>query len=397
MNAWAAFGDTVILLGIVQGFVLSALLFRSRRHQPANQLLSALIGLITLACLNIYFLDADWPQSNKALSILANALPLVVIMPMGPLIYLYVRASTQANFQLTRDLRVHFYPVLIDLLPYILVLTGDLGLLTGGISPAQRSWISNAIDQYDVYADIPRWISVTAYCWQARKYLTGLQSSSAGEENQRTVRWMQQFLLLFLVFQAIWFCYLVPYSLPATRQPLLDAVGWYPIFVPLAILIYWLGLKGYLISYTSAQVATGRQVETSRLIDATASRLPDTITNQYVPLLIKVMEEEKLFLDPSLTVNGLAGRIGVQPKTVSALINQQLNKSFSSFINEYRVGHFKDRVLQQDAASLTISGIAAECGFPSPATFQRVFKQVTGITPSQYIQEARHDAQVLDP
>lgn len=382
MISLSGFWETIILLGIVQGFILCGLLFASRRRQLPSRILAVLIGLITLACLNIYLLDAPWLHIRSIWTILANALPLVVIMPMGPLIWFYMQASMDPSFTFSRKHYIHFYPVLIDVIPYTMVFTVDIALLTGVASPQQRLWISDFVDSWNVYADIPRWLSVTIYCCLSIQYIRQRREQQQ-QMPEDTARWLKQFLLLFLVFQAIWLLYLVVYIIPATRQPLLNAVGWYPVFVPLAILIYWLGLKGYLVN---SRAVTGQQ---SSKPTSPTSRLPETSAAEFIRRLQQTMEDQQLYLDPSLTVNSLADQAGIPAKTVSAVLNQHLDKSFSTFVNEYRVAAFKRRILQEDTSHLTISGIAMECGFSSPATFQRIFKQLTGATPSQFIQEAK--------
>lgn len=371
------FWDTIILLGILQGFILSVMLYRSRR-QPANRYLSALILLITLSSLNIYCIDASWINTNPVLNVLASYLPLVVVMPMGPLIWLYVRASTDPQNGIQVHDRRHFYTVAVDLLPYCLVLLADIGSWTYLVSASQRGSISDFIDHYNVYADIPRWLSITVYCWWSLRYLQQIQLMN------RTNQWLRQFLYGFLAFCAIWLLYLVPYAIPATRQALLETFNWYPIFVPLAILIYWLGMKGYLVGLTGTVVTE----ETTPMVTP-VPRLQEDAVERWLPRLTGAMESGKLYLDPELTVAQLAASADLSPKLVSTLLNQYLGKSFSTFVNEYRLAAFRQRVVEQPASNLTISGMAAECGFSSPATFQRIFKQMTGTTPSQYIQDAR--------
>ena len=305
----------------------------------------------------------------------------VLVIPMGPLIWLYVQSNLNPAFRVSRQHRIHFYPVLLDLLPYITVFIFDIGLLAGVVSKEQRLWISDSIDTYNVYADIPRWMSITVYCWLSYRYIHQYKRQQP-DIPESTNRWLQQFLLLFLCFQGIWLLYLVPYIIPASRGALLHAVGWYPIFVPLAVLIYWLGLKGYLVTHRP-----GGDMQQKTM--APASRLPEATGQQLARRLQKAMEEDRLYLDPSLNVNLLAEHTGIAAKTVSAVLNQHLDKSFSTFVNEYRVEAFKKRVLEQDSSHLTIPGIAMECGFSSAATFQRIFKQLTGMPPSRFIQEAK--------
>jgi AraC-like DNA-binding protein len=62
-----------------------------------------------------------------------------------------------------------------------------------------------------------------------------------------------------------------------------------------------------------------------------------------------------------------------------------LNKSFNEFINEYRIEEVKKRLLEKGNEHLTIAGLALECGFNSQATFQRSFKNATGVSPKEYL------------
>jgi AraC-like DNA-binding protein len=67
------------------------------------------------------------------------------------------------------------------------------------------------------------------------------------------------------------------------------------------------------------------------------------------------------------------------------VVNQSTGKTWNEFINEYRVQKVKEQLLRKENEHLTLTGIALECGFNSQATFQRAFKQCTGMSPSEYI------------
>lgn len=68
---------------------------------------------------------------------------------------------------------------------------------------------------------------------------------------------------------------------------------------------------------------------------------------------------------------GNSEQTGIAQKVISAVLNQQLNKSFSEFVNEYRITEVKKRLLEPQRDNLTIVGLAYECGFNSQSTFQR--------------------------
>ena len=111
---------------------------------------------------------------------------------------------------------------------------------------------------------------------------------------------------------------------------------------------------------------------------------PAGVIEQTLALLKKAMEEDEIYLNPDLNLQLLAARTGVPAKTISAVINRRLNKSFNEFVNEYRIQAFKVKVQQPKMDNFTFAGIASECGFSSQATFQRSFKQITGLSPSEF-------------
>jgi AraC-like DNA-binding protein len=70
-----------------------------------------------------------------------------------------------------------------------------------------------------------------------------------------------------------------------------------------------------------------------------------------------------------------------------------VRKNFNEFVNQYRLAAVKKKLLESGNEHLTITGIAFECGFNSQATFQRVFKQTTGVSPTQFLaQHSRKSA-----
>ena len=66
------------------------------------------------------------------------------------------------------------------------------------------------------------------------------------------------------------------------------------------------------------------------------------------------------------------------------MLNRELNTTFYDFINHYRVEETKQRLLSPDYRHYSIIAIAFDCGFNSEASFNRIFRQATGSTPSQY-------------
>lgn len=367
MQSLPGFLTTIILLGAVQGFIAAGLLYFTVRKRRSNLFLARLLLLIALVCFSLYGEHIDWFGSG-IIRFLHVVIPTNLAMIFGPMIWFYVRSSLDPDFVLTRKRRLHFLPVIIDLVPSLTAIIYLVGVLTYTFKNDPEPW-GIFIDDFNIYADIPRWISITLYSWFAYRLVKKHQQ-------EKNYRWLKQFTMVFLVFQAVWLIYLIPYVIPRYTNRLLNAVDWYPIYLPLVAIIYWLGIKGYLISYEtnlSAKKANG-----------ISSSLTDSTVAEIIARLTKSMEEEKLYLDPALNLQIVSKHTGLQQKLISAVLNQHIHKSFNAFINEYRIEAFKQKIRLADMDNLTMAGIAAECGFNSQATFQRAFKEFTGMSPSEF-------------
>jgi AraC-like DNA-binding protein len=128
----------------------------------------------------------------------------------------------------------------------------------------------------------------------------------------------------------------------------------------------------------------------SQLINSARSRRnkslilsPEEIQST-LALLRKSMIQDTLYLDRSLDIGKVVSHIHIPQKTITAVLNQHFEKSFSDFVNEYRVEEFKKRIL---AAGMNrpVAQTALECGFRSSSEFQRSFRYFTGLSPSEFL------------
>ncbi|MCB0593075.1 MAG: PAS domain-containing protein [Lewinellaceae bacterium] len=110
-----------------------------------------------------------------------------------------------------------------------------------------------------------------------------------------------------------------------------------------------------------------------------------------VKLYFKVkalMENEKLFLDPNLSLKEVADQLHTNTKYLSQVVNHHAGCNFQFFINTYRVKEVKSMITSDDYHNLTLFGIALQCGFKNKSTFYKVFKEISGQTPKEYIKMA---------
>ena len=371
---------TIVLLGALQGFIVSGLLWTSGRTRPdervSRRLLSVLILLIAGCCFDIYLIHIDYWMNSTIGAILQAVIPLIIAMPIGPLLYFYIRSCEEPDFRLTRLRRRHFYPVVVDLLQHFAMLLVIIALVAGWM-PRNKYPVGTWEDYYDQYADIPRWVSLTIYLTLATRYLRRRQRTEiCRQEDKRRFSWLTKLLRVFWVFDIIWLAHLIPYELPKIGDELIDRFDWYPLYIPLVIIIYFLGANGYFITYRNSLVPAP---------DRKSSSIPVEKLEQLSLLVRKSMEQDRLWLNADLNLGKLAQHCGVAPKTLSMVLNQRMGVSFTDLVNSYRIDAVKARILRPESRQLTIAGLAYECGFNSLPTFQRAFKATTGMSPKEYL------------
>ncbi len=94
-----------------------------------------------------------------------------------------------------------------------------------------------------------------------------------------------------------------------------------------------------------------------------------------------LMEVDKLYHEPAFCRADLARELDVSENTLSRVINVAFGKSFPRLLNEFRVDDAK-RMLHDHAIPIQV--VASEVGFNSLASFNRAFREITSITPTQY-------------
>ena len=101
-----------------------------------------------------------------------------------------------------------------------------------------------------------------------------------------------------------------------------------------------------------------------------------------LPRLVELMEKEKPYLDPDLTLPMLSHQLKIHPNHLSQIIHERFGQSYNDFVNQYRIEEAKRRMVDSDFKDKTVLEILYETGFYSKSVFNTAFKKVTGMTPS---------------
>ncbi|MCV2370571.1 helix-turn-helix domain-containing protein [Roseateles oligotrophus] len=120
---------------------------------------------------------------------------------------------------------------------------------------------------------------------------------------------------------------------------------------------------------------------------------PDAAEQALLMRLQRLMLEERFYRSEDLTLARLAERMQLPEYRLRRLINQRLGqRNFSSFVNSYRVDEARAALTAPARRSTAVLTIALEAGFQSIGPFNRAFKAATGLTPSEYRQQAQADS-----
>ena len=121
-------------------------------------------------------------------------------------------------------------------------------------------------------------------------------------------------------------------------------------------------------------------------------QLDEEIAAAYAKEAKDLMEKEKLYRNPDLTLPGLAKKLKLSANTLSQVLNGYCGQSFYNFVNSYRLEEVAAMMRDPKFDDKSVLELLLEAGFKSKSTFNPIFKKWTGKTPSEYrkeIQEKR--------
>ena len=352
--------DLIIFIGIGNGILMSAYLLGNRERTLAQILLGLLIICMSF---NVgIFLILKYGLYNQYP--ILHWLPFGLSFTIGPLLYFYVKAVISKSFRLTKPDYRHFLLLLLDY-PHSIyhiiygrtVLHLELHYVLDKF--ALFSMISNGIYLFLTYK------TVKAFNKQLPNYASNTRNLQLKWLGNSIFIWTGLFFF-GLVYGALDFIFDFNFEEAYFFNYLLIAT------------VVWLGVKGTMQQQTSME-----------LLKQTTQHIPPEKSKAIITDLKKLMENQKIYLNPDLTLRNVEDHLNFSSKEISLAINSVMKKNFYRLINEYRVEEFKLRALDASNKHLTLFGIAQECGFSSKATFNRVFNSFTGISPRQFVDQSK--------
>ncbi|OUS00135.1 hypothetical protein A9Q86_11895 [Flavobacteriales bacterium 33_180_T64] len=267
----------------------------------------------------------------------------------GPLLRWYVIAMTQPNFKL---LKKHY----LELIPFI-------GIVIVSFLITRNEFDSTDKQTIIVFGSILIFIylHLAFYIFISGKWLLKIKKhykNTLQTKFQKAIlEWLHVLILSFIV---IWVSYcfnILDGTIPYIVGPIMYSV-----------VVYYLSYKAFQLKATDIDGEAFKTNENEQLFNT----ISDLIVNN------------KLYLEPDVSLSSLSKLIGKSTQKTSEVINQYSKQNFNDYINSYRIEAAKKLLLDESNKNFTIASIAYDVGFSSLSSFNSSFKKFEGITPSAY-------------
>ena len=385
---------TLLAIGITQAFLLAAALwFQPRGPRLANRWLALLLGAIGIGLLSHWlYLSGYWIVVPKLLVIAST-----VVFLFGPLLLMYVRQATAPHLALSPASALHLLPWAANLMFLGPVLVRPDTELVALIDESMRSYQRGEVGIGAV--NIARCLSLAAYtafavhrlrCW--RRVL----HDQVANDERVSLSWLSFVLMLFAAVATLVLAMVA--AGPRAPIPVDSAIS--IAMVAFALAVGVAGLRQPALFSTSrsreddksGDALSGRTGAVQAAAAAVDAKIPimesprprNVSADQAAALREKLEQEMKvghLYRDHELSLARLARAVGATPHQVSEVLNTTLGCTFYEFVNLHRIEAVKRDLLE---GSRPMLDLALEAGFSNKSTFNKVFKDHTGQTPSAF-------------
>ena len=177
-------------------------------------------------------------------------------------------------------------------------------------------------------------------------------------------------------------------ALAALFTDMLAGQAFYRLYLSLitAVMVasYLLGVKyPELAHYIAERIESAERMEKARYERSTLSNVD---VERVLAEMARLMDEEALYCDESLSLSALAAQLNVSAHQLSEIVNERLGKSFPNYLKTQRV-NAACRLLQEQPDE-TILNVGLSVGFNSSSAFYAAFREITGQPPGQYRKQA---------
>ena len=358
--------STIVTIGFVQA-VFGMLIFLAKR--PAHLSFKILVIwfaviAIILGTILIPFQVVDYFKPG--------VFPLLFLF--GPLLYFYIMSLAVEEFKLKWIHLLHLGPM---------ILVGIHRSLTGAVSISASNDLSESAGYINnkiyftlvVISLVFYWIISIRLILKHGKNIPFYFSNYSQKNN---LTWLIFVIALFFI---LFLSNLILLFLESIIDINLVELPFLEFNLTLfAFIMIFFGINQTVI-YQKEKV---NEIENSSGNKYDRSALDEGQINKIKGQIYTYLTDKKPFLNPEYNLQMMVNDLNISRQKLSQVINQGQQKNFYQLINEFRIEEVKQKMTSKGFEHYTLLGIALESGFNSKTSFNRIFKEITGLTPSEF-------------
>ncbi len=368
MEPTLSFFAVVNTLGVLQCILSALALFSIKTgNQLANRFLGIFLLALAIFIIDLVIIDNGFHQVFPYLWGVTWAIDYLITPPL----FLYVKALTTPKFKFAKKHLWHFVPFLV-----VLLLESEKFFLTADAKRlAYQEALEGGVDSnfYSILIVITH-IYILIYLYVCYRLLTkafNRKENVLPVKTTQNIKWLKN-LIAALVG-------IVVLSAILDFLPGFSDIDDYltPFF--LTMIVYGMGFIG--IRQSEIFTIDGLKISSKKY---EKSVLTDEMADDILERLQQLMKNEEVFIDSSISLPKLAGKLRISTHHLSQILNERLNRSFFNYINEHRVKAAKQKLLEPESEKYTMLELAYDVGFNSLSAFNTAFKKHTGMSPTAY-------------
>ncbi len=366
--------NEILYIGLSQSFFAGLMIATKRNPSVADRILAAWLLLIAV--------EMGFAIVNT------SVIPLYdfVFIPFtyGPLLYLYIKFQTIEHLKFRWQHILHF-------IPFLAVFTTAIVFRGRPVMRLDDFWNTDPFLSFRLIYGLSFFISISTYSTIAfiliNRHQRNIQNLVSYTSGKITLSWLLVISISFyLTYVAV---FILGVYIIFAKDPTYDPT--LPSYFGLTFFAFAFSFYGFkqpgifneiLSEHRSLKKARHSIPEPEPKYER--SGLKDADAKKYIEKLLQYMEAQKPYLDVDLSIQDISSELDIPRHYLTQVINGMLGKNFYTFINEYRVREVKKHLVSEEYSKYTLTAVAYEAGFNSKSTFNSIFKNSTGMTPSEF-------------
>ena len=301
-----------------------------------------------------------------------------LLLMFGPLLYLYVNSLSVENFRLKPFMLLHLIPLVMVGIHRTIVNPVPIG---GPTNPVENPMFFYNKIYYSliVLSLLTYWIFSLKLILSHRK---NIPNHFSNYTSKNSLSWLISVLTIFLVL------FVIDFAMSFISRVLGFEIGRFS-FLTLNLTIFtfimiFFGINQSVIYKTPRVVKDEPENPEKHETRYSRSSLNEKQIEELTNTIFQYLKNKKPYLNPDYSLQMMAEDLNISRHKLSEAINNGHKKNFYKLINEFRVDEVKEMLVNSAFSHYTVLGIGLECGFNSKTSFNRIFKEETGLTPTEY-------------